>query len=165
MSTPHVRSCRLPTEADSESLGTALAAALPRAPAAALVLALRGGLGAGKTTVARGLLRALGVAGPVRSPSYTLLEPYDLPGWRVRHLDLYRLADASEVLALGLREELQPGVLVMVEWPERGAGQLPPSDLALTLAEEPAGPGRIATLQADTAAGLAWLSSLDLNEG
>lgn len=152
--------CALPAESDTEALGAALARALPAAPAAALVLALYGELGAGKTTLARGLLRALGEAGPVRSPSYTLLEPYELPGWRVRHIDLYRLADPSEVQALGLRDELQPGALLIVEWPERGSGQLPPSDIELALAETAGGTSRQAVLRAGTAAGQSWLGAL-----
>jgi tRNA threonylcarbamoyladenosine biosynthesis protein TsaE len=164
MSEPGTRHCLLPTEADTELLGAALASALPGAPGAALVLGLRGELGAGKTTLARALLRALGETGPVRSPSYTLLEPYELPGWRVRHLDLYRLADPSEVLALGLRDELHPGVLLMVEWPERGAGRLPPFDLELLLAEHSGSLGRMATLRAASAAGCAWLAALRMGQ-
>jgi tRNA threonylcarbamoyladenosine biosynthesis protein TsaE len=164
MSAPGTRHCLLPAEADTELLGAALASALPRAPGCALVLGLRGELGAGKTTLARALLRALGETGPVRSPSYTLLEPYELPGWRVRHLDLYRLADPSEVLSLGLRDELQPGVLLMVEWPERGAGWLPPFDLELLLAEQGGSLGRMATLRAASPAGSAWLAALRMDQ-
>jgi tRNA threonylcarbamoyladenosine biosynthesis protein TsaE len=156
-----VRSLALPGEAASEALGAALAAALPaQAPASALLLALEGSLGAGKTTVARALLRALGETGPVRSPSYTLLEPYELPGWHVRHLDLYRLGDPEEVQMLGLRDELQPGTLLLVEWPERGAGQLPAADLWLRLEERDEGAGRTARLEAHTVAGEAWLAAL-----
>jgi tRNA threonylcarbamoyladenosine biosynthesis protein TsaE len=163
MNTPATRTLALPGEAASEALGAALAASLPAARQAtdsALVLALAGDLGAGKTTVARALLRALGETGPVRSPSYTLLEPYELEGWRVRHLDLYRLGDPAEVMALGLRDELQPGTLLLVEWPERGAGQLPPADLWLRLAEAERGAAREARLEARTPAGLAWMAAL-----
>jgi tRNA threonylcarbamoyladenosine biosynthesis protein TsaE len=164
MSAGATRSLVLPGEAASEALGTALAQALPTRPTAALVLALEGELGAGKTTVARALLRALGETGPVRSPSYTLLEPYELAGWRVRHLDLYRLVDPEEVQALGLREELQPGTLWLVEWPERGAGQLPPADLWLRLQEQDADAGRRATLEARTGQGAAWLARLNWHQ-
>ena len=163
MSVAATRTLALPGEAASEALGAALAVALPVARAAtgtALVLALEGSLGAGKTTVARALLRALGESGPVRSPSYTLLEPYELADWHVRHLDLYRLGDPGEVQALGLRDELQSGTLLLVEWPERGLGQLPPADLWLQLAEVEGGAGRSALLEARTAAGMAWLAAL-----
>jgi tRNA threonylcarbamoyladenosine biosynthesis protein TsaE len=165
MSAGAVRTLALPGEAASAALGAALAAALPASGrATALVLALQGSLGAGKTTVARALLRALGETGPVRSPSYTLLEPYELVDWRVRHLDLYRLGDPEEVQALGLRDELQPGTLLLVEWPERGAGHLPPADLWLRLEERDEGAGRSAQLEAFTAAGEAWLAALQWHQ-
>ncbi len=98
------------------------------------VVLLRGALGAGKTTLVRGLLRALGVAGAVRSPTYTLVEPYETPDTRVLHVDLYRLADATEIEGLGIREALDGGTLLLVEWPERAPDALPPADLELTLA-------------------------------
>ena len=163
------RAARLADEAATSALGAALAHALPRQPTAALVLALEGELGAGKTTLARGLLRALGAQGAVKSPSYTLVEPYELPPWQVLHLDLYRVADAGELELLGLRESLQPGSLWLVEWPERGAGHLPPADLRLRLSEPaptaavPAGggaDGRLVQIEARTAAGRSWLAAL-----
>ena len=91
---------------------------------------LRGDLGAGKTTLVRGLLRGLGHHGPVRSPTYTLVEPYDLPGGQVLHVDLYRLSGADELEALGYRESRGTSRLTMVEWPERAPGALGPVDLA-----------------------------------
>ena len=106
------------------------------------VVALQGDLGAGKTTLVRGLLRAAGHTGAVRSPTYTLMEPYDIAGRRVLHLDLYRLADPGELDFLGVRDELGDGVLVLVEWPERGAGVMPPYDLDVALSD--AGSGRAA---------------------
>jgi tRNA threonylcarbamoyladenosine biosynthesis protein TsaE len=160
---------RLADEAATGALGAALARALPPQPAAALVLALEGELGAGKTTLARGLLRALGAQGTVRSPSYTLVEPYELPPWQVLHLDLYRVGDASELELLGLRDALQPGSLWLVEWPERGAGHLPPADLYLRLSEPAAvaavpsegGPDeRLVQLEARSEAGRSWLAAL-----
>ena len=100
----------------------------------AAVVYLQGSLGAGKTTLARGLLRALGVTGSVRSPTYTLLEPYrTAAGAAVFHLDLYRLGDPEELEMLGFRELLEPGTLLLIEWPQRGAGWLPRPDLVLSL--------------------------------
>jgi tRNA threonylcarbamoyladenosine biosynthesis protein TsaE len=122
--------------AATEALGARLA---PLLAAGGLVL-LSGELGAGKTTLVRALLRALGHPGTVRSPTYALVESYRIGALEVRHLDLYRIADAGELDFLGLREWLRPGYLVLVEWPERAANALPPADLTLALAH--AGDGR-----------------------
>ena len=118
---------------------------------------LQGELGAGKTTLARGLLHQLGVTGYVRSPSYTLLETYHAGGLRVLHLDLYRLEGAGDLAVLGLRDELDPGTLLLIEWPERAADTLPAPDLCVTLSI--AGHGRQARLEAATAPGAAWLEA------
>ena len=122
-----------------------------------LTVFLHGELGAGKTTVARGLLRELGVEGTVRSPSYTLLECYETSAHRVLHLDLYRLSGSAELAPLGIRDELNQGVLLLVEWPERAPQGLPPPDLRVTLsvAEE----GRTARLEGASAVGTAWLEA------
>ncbi|ESQ13687.1 MAG TPA: tRNA (adenosine(37)-N6)-threonylcarbamoyltransferase complex ATPase subunit type 1 TsaE [Chromatiaceae bacterium] len=101
---------------------------------------LRGDLGVGKTTLVRGLLRGLGYPGAVRSPSYTLIEPYEIGGQQIYHLDLYRLGDAEELEYLGLRDLLDGEALLLVEWPERGAGVLPCPDLIIDLEHAP--PGR-----------------------
>lgn len=112
-------------------------------PPGALVF-LHGDLGAGKTTLVRGLLRAYGVSGAVRSPTYTLIEPYEVavgPSQRrLYHLDLYRLADPEELEYLGWQELLADGGLLLIEWPERGAGWLPAPDLRLSITMQP--PGR-----------------------
>ncbi|MBK1617870.1 tRNA (adenosine(37)-N6)-threonylcarbamoyltransferase complex ATPase subunit type 1 TsaE [Lamprobacter modestohalophilus] len=97
------------------------------------IVYLRGDLGAGKTTLVRGLLRGLGYQGAVRSPTYTLIEPYDAVDPPVVHLDLYRLADPEELDYLGLRDLLERPGLILIEWPERGAGALPPADLELLI--------------------------------
>lgn len=130
----------LPDPAATEALGARLAGVLP--PAA--MVYLQGPLGAGKTCLVRGLLRALGHQGAVRSPTYTLVEPYEASGLRLLHLDLYRLADAEELEFLGLRDWLGDPHLLLVEWPERGAGVLPSADLEIRL--DPSGPGRQATV-------------------
>ena len=106
------------TAADMEALGAALAARLHEVR----LIGLRGELGAGKTTLVRGLLRALGHAGPVKSPTFTLVEPYALAEAVLYHLDLYRLNDPEELEFLGLRDYLQGRNVCIVEWPERGAG-------------------------------------------
>jgi len=155
----------LPDSSATESLGQALAHSLPsalRRGAAAgdsgAVLYLYGALGAGKTTCVRSLLQALGVTGPVRSPTYTLVETYTLAGLTCTHVDLYRLQSLSEVDELGLRDLLGPKTLLLVEWPERGGAALPPADVELTLRY--AGEARHAQLTAKTPLGVEWLENL-----
>ena len=139
--------------AATDALGSALARTRP-VPA---VVHLVGDLGAGKSTLARALLRSLGVTGAIRSPTYTLVERYPLAaGGEAWHLDLYRIADAGELEYLGL--DADDVVLWLVEWPERGSGALPPADLVVTRAVE--GVGRHARITAGTAAGQGWLASI-----
>lgn len=133
----------------TEALGRALARTRPL-PA---IVHLQGDLGAGKSTLARALLRELGVQGPIRSPTYTLVERYPLPGGEAWHLDLYRIGNAGELDFLGLDGD-EAG-LWLVEWPERGAAALPAPDLRIHLAQD--GAGRSATLEAGSAVGEAWL--------
>ncbi len=133
--------------AATEAIGAALALTL--APRTGLVVFLHGELGAGKTTLVRGWLRALGVSGPIRSPTYTLVEPYELDGRSLLHLDLYRLSDAEELEQLGVYDTPPETSVWLVEWPERGAGQLPPPDLSIHL--EAAGPGREIRLEPSVA--------------
>lgn len=117
---------------ETEALGARLLAnpgeKSPRSPVAPHVVELSGELGSGKSTFARGVLRALGARGPLKSPSYTLLETYELPRVTVVHLDLYRLNDPDELEHLGLADYHRPGFLWLIEWPEKGAGRLPPPD-------------------------------------
>lgn len=120
---------------------------------------LSGELGTGKTTLVRGILQGLGHRGPVRSPTYTLIEPYEFSHRPVFHLDLYRLGDPQELDYLGIRDLLAEDSLVLIEWPERGAGALPSADLAIHLAYSAHG-GRILTLMADTGHGAAILAAL-----
>ncbi len=127
----------LNNEQATEEVGAELAAVM--AAQGAMVITLSGDLGAGKTTLVRGLLRALGHVGAVKSPTYTLIEPYDLSAGTVLHLDLYRLAGATDIEGLGLREQLDESTAVLIEWPERAAGGLPEADLHLELTRHPEG--------------------------
>ena len=124
---------RTKTAQDTEAFGARLARARPEGDDLFGVVYLTGDLGAGKTTLARGFLRALGVTGAVRSPTYTLVEVYETGGLTTVHLDLYRLSDPAELDHLGLREWAQKGHLWLIEWPERGSGRLPGADLAVVL--------------------------------
>jgi tRNA threonylcarbamoyladenosine biosynthesis protein TsaE len=143
------------TLADSdatENLGRLLAHTKPDAG----VLHLRGEIGAGKSTLVRALLRELGVSGPIKSPTYTLIERYALNKGEAVHLDLYRIAAASELDFLGLDDVAENAALWLVEWPDRGLGYLPKADVVLTIQIQ--GEGRVVMLQAETQIGAAWLA-------
>lgn len=144
----------LPDEAATAALAERVATAM----AEGLVIYLHGDLGAGKTSFARALLMALGVGERVKSPTYSLVESYRLPERIAWHLDLYRIADPGELEWLGLDALSDPVALVLVEWPERGAGALPAADLQIDLAY--ARLGRKAAFSALTARGAALLARL-----
>ena len=144
----------LPDEAATLRLGQACAAgALP-----GRVLHLRGELGAGKTTLVRGLLRALGYQGRVKSPTYTLVEPYSDLRLNLYHFDFYRFKDQAEWLSSGFREYFNADSLCIVEWPERAGDLLAPPDLDIHLRYD--GEARSAALAASSPAGEAWRASL-----
>ena len=119
-----------------------------------LVLHLRGELGSGKTTLVRGLLRALGYPGRVKSPTYALVDPYSVLSLNLYHFDFYRFKDRSEWLNSGFREYFNPESLCVVEWPERAGDLLAPPDLEIHLRYEAEGRG--AALAAHSAPGSAW---------
>jgi tRNA threonylcarbamoyladenosine biosynthesis protein TsaE len=137
----------LPDEQATLALGAALAQALEPG----LVVYLRGELGAGKTTLARGLLRALGHAGAVKSPTYTLVEVYEVSRLHLHHFDFYRFQDPREWIDAGFRESFDGRTVSLIEWPERAAGQLPPADLEVVLELLPV--GRNAALSSSSPAG------------
>ena len=144
----------MPNRAATEALGAALASgARP-----GRVIHLRGDLGAGKTTLVRGLLRALGHAGRVKSPTYTLVEPYELSSLHFYHFDFYRLKNQEEWKQTGFREYFNAQALCAVEWPERAHGLLAPPDLDIELRFE--GEHRRARLEAHGADGEHWVSPL-----
>lgn len=144
---PSAISAYLADAAATERVGAALAPTL----AGGMVMTLEGDLGAGKTTLVRGLLRALGWTGTVRSPTYTLVENYPVSSLYLYHFDFYRFADPEEWETAGLAEYFRSDSVCLVEWPERVAGLLPAPDLALVLAH--AGAGRNITMRSGSAEG------------
>jgi tRNA threonylcarbamoyladenosine biosynthesis protein TsaE len=156
----------LPDAPATEALGAALARAYGRggsgagAAAGSAVIYLHGELGAGKTTCVRSLLRTLGVAGLIRSPTYTLVETYrpEEEGITFVHVDLYRLEGRDAVEELGLRDYLGSDCLLLVEWPEKGGSALPPPDLEVTLTYQD--DSRRGLLTAGTRRGLEWIAKL-----
>ena len=149
----------LATTADeTEALGSRLAATRPPGTDLA-ILYLEGDLGAGKTTFARGFLNGCGVSGPIKSPTYTLVEMYETSAVHVLHLDLYRLVDPEELETLGLREFARPGYIWLIEWPDRGTGRLPFPDLSVTLSVGIS--GHEINVTGTSALGETWLSPVE----
>lgn len=144
----------MPDEAATLRLGEACAAGAANGQ----VLHLRGELGAGKTTLVRGLLRALGYPGRVKSPTYTLVEPYTDLRLNLYHFDFYRFKDRTEWLSSGFREHFNADSLCVVEWPERAGDLIAPPDLDIHLRYD--GESRTAAPSAHSPAGQAWLASV-----
>ena len=122
----------LNNEQSTLDFGAKLASLLPEKG----IVFLHGPLGAGKTTLVRGILRASGHTGSTKSPTYTLVEPYQLPNRKFYHFDLYRIADPEELEYMGFRDYLDEDALCLIEWPEKGANFLPKADLELSLSYE-----------------------------
>jgi tRNA threonylcarbamoyladenosine biosynthesis protein TsaE len=149
---------RITLELADEAATAALAAKLAQAVAPGMVILLIGDLGAGKTTFVRAFLRALGYAGRVKSPTYALVEHYDVSGLHLRHFDLYRFRSAGEWEAAGFRDEFNGSNVCLIEWPEKAQGLLPQEDIAIMFDILPH--GRIAALQTCTPAGEKCLEKL-----
>ncbi len=141
-----------------ETAMEALGGALAKACRGGVRIYLQGELGAGKTTLVRGFMRALGHEGAVKSPTYTVVEPYEIDGRAIYHLDLYRLAEPEELEWIGLRDLLAETALVLVEWPQQGQGVLPPADILVQIHYQ--GEGRQLALAAQTARGRVILAEL-----
>jgi tRNA threonylcarbamoyladenosine biosynthesis protein TsaE len=151
------RTWDLADEAATVALGSAIGQALKARPDA-FTLFLEGELGAGKTTLCRGLLKAFGHSGAVKSPTYTLVEVYEFADRRIHHFDLYRLGDPEELEYMGIRDYFGPGHICVLEWPERGHGILPDADLRVKVTAR--GPGRRAQLSAGSGAGQSLINEL-----
>ena len=146
--------------AEGEEAMLALGARLAALTGGRGVLSLHGELGAGKTTLSRGILRGLGHAGAVKSPTFTLVEPYEIGELRAFHFDLYRLADPEELEFMGIRDYFEGDALCLIEWPQRGAGILPKADLDINIT--PHAGGRSLCFSPHTERGEAWCAALAL---
>lgn len=135
---------------------------LARAFDSKCLLTLSGNLGSGKTTLSRGLIQSYGHSGAVKSPTYTLVEPYEIGDKRIYHFDLYRMEDPEELEFIGLWDYLTEEALIIIEWPEKAFGVLPPADLAIQL--EPQEKGRKITCSANTLPGETMLKKLSATD-
>ncbi|MGE5467200.1 MAG: tRNA (adenosine(37)-N6)-threonylcarbamoyltransferase complex ATPase subunit type 1 TsaE [Ignavibacteria bacterium] len=154
----HTLTLELPDEAATLALGAALAAQVGVDPTAKAVITLEGDLGAGKTTLVRGWLRAIGDTGPVKSPTYTLVEVHAVSGLNLYHFDFYRFNQPEEYLDAGLDEYFAGDGICLVEWPDKAAPYLPAPDLVVCLTV--AANGRHACLSAHGERGRQWLNGL-----
>ena len=151
---PPVLSVDLPDASSTEHWAGQLA----HAATAPLAIYLEGDLGAGKTTFSRGFLRGLGFSGSVKSPTYTLIEPYEVGGVAVFHCDLYRLADPGELEYLGLGDHFAERAIMLIEWPARGGALLPAPDVKIQFEVTPE--GRRLSISSHSARGLALAAAL-----
>ena len=145
----------LPDEASTIALAESVADGFLAHPSGGLI-AFHGDLGAGKSTFIRAFLRALGVSGTIRSPTYTLVEPYETTAGRVLHMDLYRLNYPDELIELGLDDDWPPAALWLVEWPDKAEGELPAADATIRLAHDSS--ARKIEIQAHSATAKNWFA-------
>lgn len=154
------KSILLADEAATVSLGNRLADIVKNELKHGIVVYLNGDLGAGKTTLTRGFVQGMGHTGNVKSPTYTLVEPYELPPWQVYHFDLYRLADPEELEFMGIRDYFNSNCCCFIEWPEKGMGMLAKADITANLAYDDE--QRIIELIAHTPKGDQLMNLIDL---
>jgi len=152
--TPSNLALFLPNEASTEAFAARVAGVIEQAT----VIYLEGDLGAGKTTFSRGFIQSLGHIGKVKSPTYTLVEPYEIKPWRIFHFDLYRLSDAEELEFMGIRDYFDDDCLCLIEWPDKGAGLLASADLHISI--EFSETGRALKLEALSAYGKRLITKL-----
>ena len=153
-----MKAATLAISAANEAAMVALGKRLGQASEQGLVIFLEGDLGMGKTTLSRGFIQSFGHVGAVKSPTYTLVEPYELADLTIYHFDLYRLGHPEELEFMGIRDYFGDMPVCLVEWPERGAGALPPADLVINI--HPDGQGRSVVFSAPTNKGERVLTRL-----
>lgn len=146
------------TERDTQSLAQKVVKAIDKAELGSTTVYLRGDLGAGKTTFTRDFLHALGHIGSVKSPTYTLVEPYQLYDIDFFHFDLYRLNDPEELEFMGIRDYFTAKSFCLIEWPEKGFGLLPEADLEIMISHQ--SEGRHFLLSSGSQKGETWISDI-----
>ncbi len=165
MASAEVNTFFLSQAEDTQALGRCMARCVPKGDEQPLVVFLQGDLGAGKTTLSQGFIRGLGHTGAVKSPTYTLVEPYEALPMPIYHFDLYRLADPEELEYLGFRDYLEKRCILLIEWPKKGDGFLPSADITVSVSVAPANDsqdniGRLAEFSSASARGQQWLQQL-----
>lgn len=155
----HRCSFSLVDEQATVNMGKQLATIVKNELNQGIVVYLNGDLGAGKTTITRGFVQGMGHVGHVKSPTYTLVEPYDLADWHVYHFDLYRLGDPEELEFMGIRDYFNENCCCFIEWPEKGFGLLANADITINMAYQ--GEERMVDFQAHNLLGKSLLLALE----
>ncbi|WP_404393328.1 tRNA (adenosine(37)-N6)-threonylcarbamoyltransferase complex ATPase subunit type 1 TsaE [Pseudoalteromonas phenolica] len=147
---------------EDEAATVAMGGTLAKVVKKGAVIFLHGDLGAGKTTLTRGIVQGLGHQGKVKSPTYTLVEPYELELCSVYHFDLYRLGDPEELEYMGIRDYFDPAAICVIEWPEKGEGFIPKPDFNITMQYQ--GEQRQISIEAGSERGIELLNTLQNDE-